>query len=259
MKSAIKRELLEGLRTYKFLIIAAVFMFFALLNPVMNKLVLPEILKSQFAEISGDMLNQMLITSQTDNVIGYLSDVFEVGSIVVVLILASLVSGELRTRSFILPISSGKSFHNLVISKLTVYGIFTILVAVAATLFDYLYAGILFGFDISGVLPVIRAGLLQGLFFVFAISMVITVGSFVKKPIVAGMLTLMLTYGTQILSGLFKIEKFTPAGLLKEAGMLAEKANPGIYVTLAITVALVAAFISIAIIRLNSTELANSK
>lgn len=256
MKSMIKKEILEGIRTYKFLIIIIVFMFFALLNPVMNKLILPEILKSQFTGMSEDMLNSMLVTSQVDNVIGYIGDIFEIGTIVVVLSLASLVAGELKNRSFIFPVCSGKSFTGMVASKIIVYGVFTIIVALLAVLTDYLYAGVLFGFDIQGIMPVIRAGLLLGLFFAFLISLVIASGAFVKKPITAGLIALIPAYGISIVSGLFKINKYTPAGLLTEANRLAEKADPGLILTVLITITLIVAFSALAVLKLNSIELA---
>jgi len=66
MGQSIKKELIEGIRTYKFLIILVIFMFFALLNPVLSKMVLPEVLKSQFSGMGDEMLNQMVISSQRD-------------------------------------------------------------------------------------------------------------------------------------------------------------------------------------------------
>ena len=149
MRQAIKKELLEGSRAYKFLIIFAVFVFFALMDPILNKMVLPEVLKSQFNNIGNDMLNQMLVTSQRDCVRGYLTDAFQIATLVVVLSLSSLVAGEIKNKTFIFPICSKNDFATLIISKMVVYGTYLILVATTCTLIDYAYAGALFGWESS--------------------------------------------------------------------------------------------------------------
>lgn len=256
MRHSIKKELLEGTRTYKFLIIISIFMFFALLNPILNKMVLPNILESQFNGISDEMLGQMVISSQRECVRGYLSDVFEISTIVIVLGLSSLIAGELRNKTFIFPVCSRKDFTSMVMSKLFVYGSFIVLAATVSVVVDYFYAGMLFGADLPGILPVFRAGLLQGLYYVFVIGLVMICGSFATKPITAGLLALLPAYGTYFLSQLFGVQKYTPAGLLSEANLLAVRINPEIIWSLTITVGLIICMVFLTVVRLQKIELA---
>lgn len=256
MRQAIKKEIIEGIRTYRFLIIMAIFLFFALMNPILNKLVLPEVLKSQFNGISEDMLSQMIVTSQRDCVRGYLTDVFEIATIVVVLTLSAIIAGELKSKTFIFPICSRKDFATLVLAKLIVYGSFLMMATTISVTIDYAYSGVLFGQDLPGILPVVRSGLLQGLYYMFVLGLIMLAGSFAKKPMTAGLLALVPAYGTHILSSLLNVGNYTPAGLLSEAGLIAVKVSSEVMQPIIITIGLVVVMVVLTVLRLQALELA---
>ena len=90
--SVIKKDILEGIRNYRFLIILAVFAFFAILNPVMSKYVLPELLKSQFQGISQEMMSAMVDMSQTGSIRSYLGDIYEMGMLIIIFVLCRITS-----------------------------------------------------------------------------------------------------------------------------------------------------------------------
>ena len=69
-KALIKKETLDGMRNYRFLIIFAAVIFFAIFDPIMNKLVLPEVLKSQFPNMPAEVMQEMLVTTQVANIRG---------------------------------------------------------------------------------------------------------------------------------------------------------------------------------------------
>lgn len=255
MRQAIKKELLEGMRTYKFLIIIAVFMFFALMNPILNKMVLPQVLTSQMEGISEEMVSQMVISSQRDCVRSYLVDVFEISTLVLVLALSSLVAGELRNKTFIFPRCSKKDFATLILAKLMVYSVFVTAVAVISAAVDYYYSGMLFGTDLPCIVPVLKSGMLQGLYYVYVIALVMLAGSFFAKPISAGLITLIPAYGTHIVSQLFKYDGFTPSGLLTEANMMAFNISTDVMQPIIITMVLVAILVILTIVRLETIEL----
>ncbi len=258
MWPAIKKEILEGTRTYKFIIILAVFMFFALMNPVLNKMVLPEVLKSKPLGVDDETLSQMVISSQRDCVLSYLGDVFEIATLVIVLLLSSIVAGELRNGTFIFPKCSKKDFTKLVLAKLLVYGLLVIIVSVACSLIDYAYSGMLFGTDLPSTIPVIRSGLLQGLYFIYIIALVMFFGSVFKKPISAGLFTLIPAYGTVIISQLFNLDSFTPAGLLAESNLLFNEISIIIAQPIIITISLIVGLTLLTVLRLDKIELVGS-
>jgi hypothetical protein len=226
------------------------------MNPVLNKLVLPEVLKSQFNGISEDMLSQMIVTSQRECVKGYLTDVFEIATIVVVLTLSSLVAGELRSKTFIFPICSRKDFSTLILAKFIVYGSFLLVAPIISVLIDYAYSGVLFGVDLPSVLPIIRSGLLQGLYYVYVLGLVMIAGSFAKKSMTAGLIALVPAYGTHIVAQLLGAGGYTPSGLLSEAGMLAVIMSKEIILPIVITISAIVVLVVLTVLRLQSIELA---
>lgn len=256
MRQAIKKEIIEGIRTYRFLIIMAIFLFFALMNPILNKLVLPEVLKSQFNGISEDMLSQMIVTSQRECVRGYLTDVFEIATIVVVLTLSAIIAGELKSKTFIFPICSRKDFATLILAKLIVYGSFLMLAPTVSALIDYAYSGALFGVDLPSTIPIVRSGLLQGLYYVYVLGLVMIAGSFAKKPMTAGLIALVPAYGTHILAQLLGAGGYTPSGLLSEAGMLAVTMSREIILPIVVTISAIVVLVVLTVIRLQALELA---
>lgn len=254
--SNIRKEIIEGIRTYRFLIIFAAFLFFALLDPVLNKLILPSILKSQFAGIDEGMLSQMVISTQVDCVRGYLSDTFEITTLIVTLVLAACIAGEIKNRTLIFPLCSGKKFLSLVLSKLAVYGTVIILSSTASVLIDYYYAGMLFGFELVTIQYVLLAGLSLGLYFVFVFSCVMLFGSLVSRSIAAGLLALVPAYGISIVLPMFGIEKFSPAGLLTIGAQMSAGMGNDLLLPVGITAGVILVLSLLTVIRLESYELA---
>ncbi|MBN1624390.1 MAG: hypothetical protein JXN10_05400 [Clostridia bacterium] len=255
MTSTLKKDFMDGIRNYKFLIIFAGFMFFALLTPIMNKLVLPGLLKSQFPGMDQETMNSMLVTTQIGNIRGYLGDIFEIGMIIVSFTFCGAIAMEIREYTLILPVCSGKRYSEIILSKMIVFGLSLILVTTVSILSNYLYSGILFGFEIDGVIPVLKAGILQGLYMVFILSVIVFLGTLMRNQIIVGLLTLIFAYVSRLLGNLLDINGFTPAGLLIEAEKLENGSAAGLYITTAITIGLIVVFVAASILKLRKTDL----
>ena len=111
-----------------------------------------------------------------------------------------------------------------------------------ALVIDYLYAGVLFSFDIA-LMPIVRAGLLQGIYMVFLLACLILWGSIIKKPIAAGFMSLATSFGLHFLGGLLDIHTWLPSGLLIDAQLLAVEPAPTLVWTLLITLAIILAMV----------------
>ena len=255
MTSTLKKDFRDGIRNYRFLIIFAGFMFFALLTPIMNKLVLPELLKSQFPGMGEEALNSMLVTTQIENIRGYMGDIFEIGMIIVAFTFCGAIAMELKEYTLILPVCSGKRYSEIILSKILVFGLSLIIVTTAAIFSNYLYSGILFGFEINGVLPVLKAGLLQGLYMIFILSVLVFLGTLLRNQIIVGLLTLIIAYFSRLFGNLLDINEFTPSGLLIEAEKLTTGSEPGLYICVAITLGITALLTMAAIAKLRKTDL----
>ncbi|HHU29776.1 MAG: hypothetical protein QM368_00525 [Bacillota bacterium] len=216
MINSLRKEIRYGLRNNTFLILFAVFFFFAFMTPVMLKIILPEVLKSQFP---GFPLQELVDMTQLGCLQSYMGDVLEIGTLLVSLALSGLLAQEIRDNTLVLPLCAGQSYSGIIAAKMLVFGTAVLLIPFAALVTGYLYAGLLFSFDI-GILPVITGGLLQGFYMVYLLSLLLLFGTLTRNPIATALLTLAVNYGLYFAGSLLDIHRYLPSGLLREAQQL---------------------------------------
>lgn len=253
MKTEIKKELRYALRSGKLFILLASFIFFALLTPIMLKIVLPQVLESQLGGGTPQDFTEVMEVTQLGCLQSYMGDVFEIGTIIVVFTLCGLTASEVRENTWVLPLCAGKRFWHMVGAKLLVFGGMLGMVLIVALLADYGYSGFLLGFEV-GVLPVLFSGLLQGIYMLFLISCLTAYGVLIKKPIPAGFLTLATAYGIHFAASLLRLQSWTPSGLLAEAQKLMPVLTPSLLTPLAVTALLVTLLIFFSLFRLGRME-----
>jgi hypothetical protein len=253
MKAEILKELRYALRSGRVLILLASFLFFALLTPVMLKVVLPQLLSSRFAGDAPQDVSDMMNLTQFGCIQSYMGDVFELGSIIIAFTLCGLTASEIRGNTWVLPLCAGKRFGRMLFAKLLVFGALLTTVPVLALLADYAYSGFLFGFEV-GIVPILYGGLLQGIYMLFLLSCLLMWGAFMKKPIPAGFLTLATAYGIHFISSLLSVQEWTPSGLLLEAQSLTPAAASSLLVSLAVTILLIVLMAVLTLSRLRRME-----
>lgn len=251
----LKKELLDGLRNYRFLIIILAFLFFALMNPVMNKLLLPEILKSQLPNLTDELLYSLLTNTQVENIRAYFSDTMQLSTFIIALTLAGMVAQEISMKTFLLPVSSGIRFGEIVLSKYLVYVVVIFIGTIVPALVNYLYAGVLYGFQLFSTAPVLRGAILQGFYMAFVLSVLMLFGTVTRRALSAGLLTLLLVYAMPYAGSLLKISRFLPSALIGEIQALAVIPAADTRITLAYTVALSVLFVCFTVLRLSKTDL----
>jgi hypothetical protein len=217
----------------------------------MLKVVLPQILQSQGA--SPQDLSGIMGMTQTACIQIYMNDVFEIGTIIIAFTLCGLLAQEIRDNTLVLPLCSGKCFGSIVGAKLLVFGLALLMIPLLALTVDYLYAGMLFSFEVE-LLSILRAGILQGIYMVFLLACIILWGAVLKKPVSAGFLTLATAFGLHFAGGLLGIHAWLPSGLLVQAQRLNEAPEPSLVVTLVVTVALSLSMFALSLMRLKSIE-----
>ena len=254
MKKDIKKEVLYSLRSSRFLIIAATFLFFGILTPVMTKFILPAIFQSQFPGVTDEMMAEMVDMSQLGSLKSFFNDMFEMGTLVIAFSLCGLLAQELKDNTLVIPLCSGKRFSRIVLSKLIVFSAALSASVIIAVSVSYLYAGALFAFDVP-FLAVMKSGLLQSFYLIFILSCLLFFGSLIKKPIAAGFITLFTAFGLQAAGNLLDINSWLPSGLVAEAQTLSDTLPSNTLFTLLITAVLIAAMTGLTIIRLQTIEL----
>ncbi len=251
MMQDMRKEIRFGFRSYRFLILYAAFLFFALMDPIMTKFIVPEIMKSQMG-LTPEMMAQLVDTSQTGVMRAYMGDVFEIISIVLAFSLCGLMAQEIKENTLVLPICSGKRFGSIAGAKIVVFGAAMILASVIAVLANYVYTGVLFAFEVS-LGAALRAGGLIGLYMVFLLAMLIMWGALFKKPLVAGFVTLASSYTLHFVGGALGIQTYLPSGLFAQAQVLGASSGT-LAQTLIITLLGILALIGITLIRLKKLE-----
>jgi ABC-type transport system involved in multi-copper enzyme maturation permease subunit len=253
MMQVIKKEIQYGLRSYRFIILLVGFLFFAMLNPVMSKFIMPEVMKSQMPGLTEEVMAQMMATTQLGVMRTYMGDVFEIVSLLVAFSLCGLIAQEVKDNTLVLPLCSGKRFGAIVFAKIAVFGTTLIVIPVIAALLGFAYSGVLYTFDLT-IGPVIRAGLLQGVFMVFVVALLVMWGAIIKKPIAAGFVTLATVFGLHFVGNALGISTYLPSGLLEEAALFAVIPASSLWQTLGITVGIILMLSAAALWRLKSME-----
>lgn len=254
IKLLLLKELKDGIRNYRFMIILAVFIFFAILNPVMTKFVMPQIIRDQMGDLSDEFINSMIDTSQRGIIRAYISDVYEVCILVFILVMSGIVSSEFKSRTLAVSRLSGKSSAKVVMAKFTVFSIFIFIAVTLSTFINYFYSTIFFGKGIDNPIAILQSGALQGLYFIFILSLVILTGSFFTKPMLTGLASLVTAYGIPFAGKLLDIQRYLPSGLASESCLFSISSPDWLLTNILTTSSFIALFLIISMVRLDEVE-----
>ena len=251
LKAYVKKEFIEGIRTHKFLILAIGALFFAVADPIVLKL-MPEILKNQ---LQGIDISSMIELNQKTVMENYAKDLNQIFTLIIAFTLMGIVSGERSNKTLTIPVSMGCSVKSILTGKMIVYGSYISVLTVMGMLIAYYYSGIIFEPGVITFKAVLKSGVLFGLFFVFVISVLIFLSSALKKPFIAGILTLLTVYLMPLLDTFFSIGKYLPVSLIVKADEFNTSLSSEVFVSIAITIGLIVIFQVFSVIKLESTEL----
>lgn len=213
MFKELKKEWIFASRSGRLFILIMSFIFLAVLTPIMLKVLIPEIFRMQFPNLPIEEINRMINASQLTAIQGFMSDLFELGLIIVVFTLCSIMAQEIKDNTLVFPIVSGNKFVNIIGSKVILFGTMLGLLVTVSILICYAYAGILFEFEVP-LQDVLYAGSLQGIYFLFIVSNLILWGALLKRALPTGFVTLVIAYAMQTVGGLLNIHTYLPSGLI---------------------------------------------
>ena len=186
MKAVMVKELREGARSYRFLIIAVAFVFFALADPLILKF-LPEILKTQTG-MSG--IAEFMIINQKEAIKSYIGDVTQIVPIVTAFTIGGIITKEYVDHYLDIPLSKGLSIGKLYVGKWLVYSGMMAVLAVLAISINYLYASMLFGEGLVSIAAIIRIVLMVSLLLIYYVSLHLLIETLVNKSYVASILSI---------------------------------------------------------------------
>lgn len=214
-KAYFKKEILESIRQYRYIILVVGIIFFAISGPIMMKM-LPEILKTQ---VKGDF-SSLFVVTPTSVLQNYIKDLFQIGAIIIVFTLSGSLSDGITNEKFVFPYAKGCSPAGIVLSKILHYGIVITFLTIGGFLINNYYTNILIKGEAVPLNNVLLCSGLISLYFLFNIILVMFFSSVLKKGIVSGFLTLGILYFSTLLSNINVIGEFIPYRLIQDANLL---------------------------------------
>ncbi|MCB2299031.1 hypothetical protein [Clostridium tagluense] len=213
-KAYFKKEIMESKRQYKYIILAVGIIAFAIINPVMLKL-LPKILEQQ---LKGD-LSSLIVATPKAAINDYIKSLFQIGTLFIIFTLGSNLNEEINEEKFVFPYSKGSVPAGIVLAKIIHYTMVVTILTFLGFLTCAYYGSILFKGEKVDLPGIMSSALLMSIYYFFNIALVTLFSSFVKKGVTAGVITIMITFTSATLVNLNTIGKFMPYKLVEGANL----------------------------------------
>ena len=208
-----KKEIIESVRTYRYLIIAAGFIFWALLDPLMLKM-LPIFLKTT---IPPEMLSQLTNITRESAFQNLLKDIFQISTLFVSFSLMGVLSSEVTGKKLVFPYSRGVRPAGMVLAKYINYTAAISVFILIAFLTNFLYINTLFKVGTLALNSVLQSAFLFIFYYAFVMALLLLLSSLFKKSILAGISVLVLTYVSSIFNQFTPVRQYLPNYLLFKA------------------------------------------
>ncbi|MCK5567146.1 MAG: hypothetical protein KAI62_04490, partial [Actinomycetia bacterium] len=224
-----KKEVTEAIRTNKYLILFIGTIFWALMIPLILKL-MPLFLKSLPIDLSAVFAD----FNRDAAFISFLGDFFEVGTLFFALTLMGLISNEVYYKRLVFPYSAGADTAGMVLAKYIHYGLTFSVFILIAFLTNYFYTNRLFEGGILGIGIVMRSALLYMAYYAFLLSFLIFLSSLFRRGIITGIIVIVLGYTLSIFNQIVRIRVYLPNYLLFKAADIGNVFDSTLYPTIII-------------------------
>lgn len=223
--SWIRKEWLELTRQYKILIMFFSFTFFAILDPLMIKL-LPHILGSEL-EAQGIDLSLLFSAEASAGVQGFMGNVFQIIPIILAFALSGYFSNELNRQTLLIPLTKGINLTKVFLSKYVVLTVSLVVVHLLAGSINFLYSNMIFS-DARLTLDIFLLNhFYSALVLIHFVSIFLLIDVWVQKNFVSSLMTLGYFFALSASIGLLRsAARFSPFYLVKEASSLAQSFSP---------------------------------
>jgi ABC-2 type transport system permease protein len=234
----LKKELKEQLKTYRFLVLACVFLIFGLSTPLTLKY-LPELMKMAGEGMEINFPPPTAIQSLQS----YTGDLSQLGVFVIVLVAMGGIANELQRGTALMILSKPVSRTAFITAKLLAMSFISLCSLAAASLVCFGYTvWLIGGADVSNF---IGLNLLLGLFIVFSIATTLLFSSMFRSSLAAGGIALGVLIGQAILSALPIVGDYMPGKILEWGNNLLTGGD-SYWWALAITIVLIVLFVYLA-------------
>jgi len=228
----LKKELRDHLRTYKLVIIVAVFVLLGLGTPLLFNY-LPSLLES-----AGDIAIPIPDFTAADVVSEYFGTITQIGILVVILVSMGAVARERDRGTAVMTLSKPVGRGTFITSKLAALSVSFGLGLAGGAGACYLYTAILFtGLNTSSF---IAANLLAGLFLLVCLSLTLLCSTLFKSQLAAGGLALVMIVVLWALTLIPQLEPYAPMGVINWGQRIIAGSGPSAWWTVGTSVGLIA-------------------
>jgi len=251
-KAYFKKEILEAIRTNKYLILFVGTIFWALLDPLVLKL-LPLFLKNY---LPADLI--ALFSTFTRDVAfqTFLKDLFQIGTLFIALTLMGLLSNEVSLKKLVFPYSRGANPAGIVLAKYIHYTVTISLFILIAFLTNYFYINRLFTGGMLSIEIALKSSLLYILYYSVLLSILLYLSSLFKRGLIAGITALVFGYSLSIFNQFKTIRAYLPNYLLFKAADIGHIFDNSLIPTVIISFCIIILLIFFSILRMKKIDVA---
>ncbi len=202
-----KKELLENYRTYRFIVLLAIFAVFGLMNPIVAKII-PELLTT--VDLGGITV-EVPEPAAIDSWMQFFKNIGQMGLLVLVIVFCGITAADLSKGTLINILTKGMKRHTVIYSKFTIAALLWTVSYLLSLIITYVYTVYYWGsHDLPYAFLAFSAPLVFGY---FLISLMI-LGGICFKSLYGSLIT---TGGIVILMNLLgifpKLGKYNPVSL----------------------------------------------
>ena len=252
----IKKELIESVKTYRILVLAAVLLLFAISSPPLAKFT-PQLLNAVLGSDAAAMGLDIFIPDPvfTDAYLQFFKNVTQIPVPILIFIVSALIAGERSKGTYIIPLSKGLKRSELVVAKyVTVSAIWSVLYLLGVAI-AMLYTVVLFPeAEVSGFF-VASLMLLINTYVVIAIALFCS--TIAKSTVSATMFAFLMWCAFSGTSFIPKVKNISPVYLSDNSMAIIHKAVgiSDFIPALICSVVLIAVLLSASVLHFNRQEI----
>jgi len=251
-KAYFKKEILEAKRTNKYLILFIGIVFWALLDPLMLKL-LPLLMKNYLPPDIAVMFSTFTRDTAFQT---FLNDLFQIGTLFIAFTLMGLLSNEVSLKKLVFPYSRGANPAGIVLAKYIHYVVTISFFILIAFLTNYFYVNSLFIGGILSIEIVLKSSLLYMLYYSVLLSILLFFSSLFKRGLIAGITVLVLGYTLSIFNQFKVVRAYLPNYLLFKAADIGHIFDNSLIPTVTVLFSLIILLIFFSILRMKKIDVA---
>jgi len=250
-----EKELRESLRTKRFLVLACVFLSFAIMSPMMARF-MGELLELLLP--AGDAEAFMVLfpdPTWIDSYVQFYGNMSQIGAIVIAIMFMGLVIREKKSGSIDLLFCKGVTPTPFILSKFCVAVCITLVSLLLAILVNFGYTVLLF--EEGGQLGYVLLGVgAYGVFVMMLVAMAVLASTVAKSTAASAVWCILGFMLILLISALPTIGRFLPGALASNNAAITQGYfDSDLWLQMGVTLALAAGFLLLAIWRLKKQEL----